>query len=70
MGPRRVTVEEATAEGWYRPNRNGGLCECGCGLPAPIARKTFQERGWVQGYPIRFRNGHTGYLLRDLMAAR
>ena len=62
-----VTAEQATREGWFRPNRNGGLCECGCRLPAPIARQTMRERGWVRGEPLRFRSGHAGYLLRDLM---
>jgi len=26
-----------------------GLCECGCGERAPIARKTSRERGHVKG---------------------
>jgi hypothetical protein len=62
-----ISAEQATQEGWFRPNRNGGLCECGCGLPAPLAPQSFRERGWVSGEPLRFRNGHSGYLLRDLI---
>lgn len=34
------------------------LCECGCGAPAPIARYTDRNRGWVKGQPLRFINGH------------
>lgn len=34
------------------------LCECGCGLPAPLASKTDTKRGWKKGHPIRFINGH------------
>lgn len=34
------------------------LCECGCGRPAPLARKTERKRGWVKGQPIRFIQGH------------
>lgn len=30
------------------------LCECGCGLPAPIAKKTISRLGHVKGQPIRF----------------
>lgn len=35
------------------------LCECGCGLPAPIA-KTTDKRGYgtVKGQPLRFIRGH------------
>ena len=34
------------------------LCECGCGLPAPIAKETNPRRGRVKGQPFRFRQGH------------
>lgn len=30
------------------------LCECGCGNPAPIAKKTVARLGHVKGMPIRF----------------
>ena len=33
-------------------------CECGCGLPAPIAPHTDRSRGWVRGAPLRFVRGH------------
>lgn len=36
------------------------LCECGCGLPAPIATYTSRPRGWVKGEPKRYRHGHNG----------
>lgn len=35
-----------------------GVCECGCGQPAPIASKTNAARGWVKGEPLRFIHGH------------
>ena len=34
------------------------LCECGCGLPAPIAKKTVTRLGHVKGEPMRFIIGH------------
>ena len=37
------------------------LCECGCGLPAPIATETRPSRGYVKGQPMRFIKGHNGW---------
>lgn len=34
------------------------LCECGCGEPAPIAKQSRRDRGWVKGQPKRFIAGH------------
>jgi hypothetical protein len=34
------------------------LCECGCGTPAAIARKTQRTKGYVLGEPTRFAMGH------------
>ncbi len=34
------------------------LCECGCGNPAPIAKKTDNNIGHIKGKPIRFIVGH------------
>lgn len=34
------------------------LCECGCGLPAPISKWTNKKYGYVRGQPVRFINGH------------
>lgn len=39
------------------------LCECGCGLPTPIASRTRSSRGQVKGEPLRFINGHNSRLL-------
>lgn len=35
-----------------------GLCECGCGGPAPIAPTTDRKRGYEKGKPRRFIHGH------------
>jgi hypothetical protein len=35
------------------------LCECGCGLPSPIASHTSVKFGRVKGQPSRFVNGHS-----------
>jgi len=34
------------------------LCECGCGKPAPIAKKTRTYRNQVAGQIMRFISGH------------
>ena len=36
------------------------LCECGCGLPAPISKENRPSRGLVKGEPTRFVRGHQG----------
>ena len=33
-------------------------CECGCGLAAPIAQRSYSKKGWVKGRPLRFVQGH------------
>ena len=40
------------------PNTTGGLCECGCGLPAPIAKYNDAPRHRVKGKSLRFVQGH------------
>lgn len=34
------------------------LCECGCGQPTPIAKRTDTRAGQIKGQPIRFISGH------------
>lgn len=34
------------------------LCECGCGLPAPIAARSNKKLGHIKGMPVRFIAGH------------
>ena len=34
------------------------LCECGCGNPAPIAKRSSTHWGWVKNQPMRFLRGH------------
>jgi hypothetical protein len=36
------------------------LCECGCGLPAPIAPQTDRRWGHIKGQPVHFLPGHNG----------
>lgn len=36
-----------------------GLCECGCGQEAPIAKVTNRRRGFVKGQPQRYIRGHS-----------
>lgn len=40
------------------PHPGEKLCECGCGLPAPIATVTSRTNGGIKGYPRRFISGH------------
>lgn len=35
-----------------------GMCRCGCGNPAPIAKKTHKLFGHQQGKPVKFIAGH------------
>jgi hypothetical protein len=35
-----------------------GLCECGCGQPAPISKRSHARLGYVRGEPKRFIRGH------------
>lgn len=41
------------------------LCECGCGMPAPIAKGTDRLRGCIKGQPRRFILGHVNNV-RDM----
>lgn len=34
------------------------LCECGCGTPVPISKRTNSAFGHVKGQPVRFIQGH------------
>jgi len=34
-------------------------CECGCGSPAPIAKRTNRSDGAIKGFPQRFIRGHS-----------
>ena len=42
------------------------LCECGCGKPAPIAKKTHNARGYTKGKQTRFIQGHSICLINKL----
>lgn len=49
---------------------NSTLCECGCGLPTPIATRTRSNRGQKKGEPLRFINGHNSRLFDSEEQAR
>jgi hypothetical protein len=49
---------------------NSTLCECGCGLPTPIATRTRSSRGQKKGEPLRFINGHNSRLFDSEEQAR
>ena len=34
------------------------LCECGCGVPAPISKYTSRRNGWIKDHPKRFIYGY------------
>ena len=40
------------------PPNPTGLCMCGCGQPAPIAKQSNRKTGWVKGQPLRWIKGH------------
>lgn len=35
-----------------------GFCECGCGQLTNLARRTWEDKGWVKGQPLSFINRH------------
>lgn len=54
-----------------RPKLNpSGLCRCGCGEPAPIAKKSDRKRGYVKGEPMLFRPNHHGRLRAPAVGTR
>lgn len=44
------------------------LCECDCGLPAPIAQRTNAAKNHVKGQPVRFIRGHSSADVRSLIS--
>jgi len=40
------------------------LCQCGCGLPAPIAARNYKHLGYLKGQVMRFIRGHALNLLK------
>lgn len=43
---------------FHLPLNPDGLCQCGCGRPAPIARCQLPQYGYTKGQPMRFIAGH------------
>jgi hypothetical protein len=35
-----------------------GMCQCGCGAPAPISKQTDLGKGYIKGQPRRYVTGH------------
>lgn len=59
LGRKVVTVETAQ-----------GLCQCGCGQPAPISKVNDRFHGWTRGEPKRYISGHNArkaerYIVED-----
>jgi hypothetical protein len=52
------------------PTKAPVLCGCGCGQPAPLAKRTDPGRGTVQGEPLRFISGHNATLASRARVAR
>ena len=40
--------------------RSVNACQCGCGHPAPVSKRTWHLVGRVKGQPARFIHGHSG----------
>ena len=55
------------AENYDNEVNPSGLCLCGCGRPAPIAKQTYGERGIVQGQSCKYIVGHamTGHARQE-----
>lgn len=64
--PRKVPPHHANGRGLDKgdtapmPDSTLKLCECGCGQPAPIAKRTDSRHSYVKGQPVRFVCGHHG----------
>lgn len=46
-------------DGKIEPMFTPVLCRCGCGEPAPIAKKTASRYGHIKGQPTKYVAGHT-----------
>lgn len=55
---KRITRKRADIE----PINPSGLCKCGCGEPAPLAKQTHLERGYICGEPMEYILGHSSRL--------
>ncbi len=47
---------------------DGQLCHCGCGRPAPVAKRSDPRTGVIAGQPVRFISGHNNRQTRDIWA--
>lgn len=52
------------------PLNPSGMCECGCGELAPLARKTNTKLGHIKGQSVRFIAGHQGRVYHHTLEAR
>ena len=46
------------------------LCQCGCGIPAPISDRTDSSRGRMRSAPLRFVHGHNRRKPRQMPATK
>lgn len=56
----RVQPSQAPWVDMYGLLQPYGLCQCGCGGDAPIAKCTRKPKGILQGQPVRFIHAHGG----------
>lgn len=54
----KITLDQALAEGWYRPNERGGLCYCECGQITPVAPATRRKQNQLAGEHTFYVHGH------------
>ena len=54
-------------EDWLPPS---GVCECGCGAPTLLAKRSRPKRGEYLGYPRRFIHGHNSRLFTSQQTSR
>jgi hypothetical protein len=43
--------------------KEGGMCECGCGQRTRLAPVNDRSKGWIKGEPLRYIKGHNALAL-------
>lgn len=68
--PHERCRECRSESGWHNreggasitPPNPSGLCQCGCGASAPIAKRTSRAFGHVKGHPTKYAVGHGSHV--------